>query len=149
MQRIALSVVVAAAAVLVVTVAAFARGTRASVRAVEVHGTVGPGFTIKLTAAGKKVTRLAPGTYRFVISDRSAAHNFVLERESGARFEKEITSVPFTGDRTATVSLSRGEWKFYCDPHQTTMVGSFSVGNAALPATTTTDDHGRNRGNDG
>src|SRR3954467_941530 len=48
------------------------------------RGTVGPGFTIKLTKAGKPVTRLAPGMYRIVVSDRSAIHNFVIEKSGGA-----------------------------------------------------------------
>jgi hypothetical protein len=44
-----------------------------------VQGTVGPGFTIKLTLAGKKVTHLKKGVrYRFQIRDRSPIHDFHL-----------------------------------------------------------------------
>ena len=53
---------------------------------------VGPGFTINLTKNGRKVTRLAPGMYRLVISDRSSIHDFKLEKTDGA-FERIATSV--------------------------------------------------------
>jgi hypothetical protein len=41
-------------------------------------GTVGPGYTIKLTKAGVKVKSLKAGTYKFVISDKSPLHNFTV-----------------------------------------------------------------------
>ena len=41
-------------------------------------GTVGPGFTITLKQAGKKVTKLKAGTYVFKIADKSTIHNFHL-----------------------------------------------------------------------
>src|SRR5262245_40720465 len=66
------------------------------------RGTVGPGFTITLTKAGKRVTRLAPGMYRIVVSDRSTIHNFVVEK-SGGKFERSITSVGFKGTKTLNV----------------------------------------------
>ena len=106
------------------------------------RGAVGPGFTIKLTKAGKVVKTLRAGTYRLTVSDRSSAHNFVLEKEHGA--ERVITSVGFVGSKTVTVRLTRGAWKVYCDPHASVMVSRFSVGGAALTARTATtgDDHG-------
>lgn len=107
------------------------------------RGTVGPSFTIKLTKAGKTVKTLRAGTYRLTVSDRSAEHNFVLEKERGV--ERVLTSVSFVGTKTVTVRLTRGVWKFYCDPHASVMVGRFSVGGAQLAAATTTtvtDDHG-------
>jgi plastocyanin len=109
------------------------------------HGTVGPGFTIGLTNAGKRVTRLSPGTYRIVVSDRSPVHNFVIERSGGAS-ERQLTSVPFTGTKTVTLRLTRGTWQFYCAPHASSMKGSFGVGAAA---TTTTDDKGGHSNDDG
>src|SRR6188768_3767656 len=71
------------------------------------RGTVGPGFTITLTKAGRSVTRLAPGMYRIVVSDRSSIHNFVIEKSGGA-FERAVTSVGFTGTKTITLRLTRG-----------------------------------------
>jgi plastocyanin len=92
-------------------------------------GTVGPGFTIKLTdASGHKVTKLKPGVYLFKVADNASIHNFVLERESGGTFEKAITSVGFVGTKTAVVTLKKGKWKFYCKPHESSMNGTFTVG---------------------
>jgi plastocyanin len=99
-------------------------GARTSVTLL--RGTVGPGFTINLTKQGHKVTRLAPGMYRIVISDRSRIHNFKLEK-SGGSFERRVTTVGFTGSRTVTVRLTRGRWEYYCEPHESSMEGHFTV----------------------
>ena len=90
-------------------------------------GTVGPGFTITLTQGGKKVTALKAGTYKFVIADKASVHNFVLEQESGGKWEKDLTSVPFVGTKTVTVTLKKGKWKYYCAPHESMMFGFFTV----------------------
>jgi len=93
----------------------------------KVVGTVGPGFTIKLTSAGKKATKLKAGKYTFVISDKASIHNFVLEQVSGGKFEKQLTTVPFTGTKMVTVTLKKGKWKYYCAPHESSMFGFFTV----------------------
>lgn len=90
-------------------------------------GTVGPGFTITLTSGGKKVTKLKAGKYKFVISDKAPIHDFVLEQQSGGKFEKQMTSVPFVGTKTMTITLKKGKWKFYCAPHESGMFGFFTV----------------------
>lgn len=90
-------------------------------------GTVGPGYTIKLTSGGKKVTKLKAGTYTLVIADKASIHDFVLEQESGGKFEKELTGVTFKGTKTVTVTLKKGEWKYYCAPHESMMFGSLTV----------------------
>ena len=90
-------------------------------------GTVGPGYTIKLTKAGVKVRSLKAGTYKFVISDKSSFHNFTLEQETGAKFEKHLTGTSFTGPKTVTLTLKRGKWKYYCSVHEPTMFGFFTV----------------------
>ena len=87
-------------------------------------GTVGPGFTITLEKGGKVVKRLKAGKYKFVISDKSSIHNFVIE---GPGMERSLTSVPFTGKKSFTLSLKKGKWEFYCAPHETTMHGDFRV----------------------
>lgn len=102
-------------------------GARDTAGPVTVKGTVGPGFTIGLTRNGKKVTTLKAGTYRFVVADRSAIHNVVLEKARGGRFEKAITGVAFVGTRTLTVKLGAGTWELYCKPHERTMQRKFSV----------------------
>jgi plastocyanin len=90
-----------------------------------VNGTVGPGFTIGLTAQGKKVTKLQAGaTYRFVISDRSSGHNFRL---TGPRFNRELTGVGYTGTKTFVLKLRKGTYRFLCDPHASVMNGRFLV----------------------
>ena len=81
-------------------------------------GAVGPGFTITLKQGAKKVTALKAGVYRIAIADRSAVHNFVLEKEKGGKFERELTTVPFVGAKAVTVKLTKGQWKFYCEPHE-------------------------------
>ena len=88
-----------------------------------VVGTVGPGFTIGLKLDGKKVTRLrAGGRYRFVVNDRSSAHDFHL---IGPGVNRVITGVAFRGTRSIVVTLRRGTYRFVCDPHASSMRGSF------------------------
>src|SRR3954447_10308288 len=129
---------VAASAVALVIVTASLGGNTA---APALRGSVGPGFTIKLTKSGKVVKALRAGTYRLTVADPSAQHTFVLERERGA--ERVVTSVPFVGTKTITVRLTRGVWKFYCDPHAAVMAGRFAVGGAALATThAVADDRG-------
>lgn len=123
-KAIALSCVTAA--VVVLTTAGIAGG-RSHMTTPTLRGTVGPGFTITLTKAGKRVTRVAPGLYKIIVSDRSSIHNFVVEKSGGA-VERQITTVGATGTRTITIRLTRGKWEFYCAPHESTMHGQFMVG---------------------
>ena len=91
-------------------------------------GTVGKGgaFTITLTdARGKRVRTLKAGTYTIVVHDDSPIHNFELEREHG--FEKELTDVSAVGTKTVRLKLTRGSYKAYCDPHESTMFQNFTV----------------------
>jgi plastocyanin len=138
----ALLAIAATAATALLLVATSSGGGSA---ATTLRGSVGPGFTIKLTKAGKAVKSIKAGTYRLVVADRSSAHNFVLERQGGA--ERQITSVRFVGTKTVTVKLTKGVWKFYCEPHAAMMVGRVAVGGvtlsrAAATTTTTADDRG-------
>src|SRR5215470_8676454 len=91
------------------------------------NGTVGPGYTITLKQHGKAVTSLKAGSYSFVVADKANIHNFVLEKKKGGTFEKELTSVPFTGTKTVKIKLSPGEYEFYCRPHESVMKGEFTV----------------------
>lgn len=88
-------------------------------------GTVGPGFTITLTKAGKKVTKLKAGTYTLTIQDKAAFHNWALDGPKG--YEKDFTTVPFKGTKTFTVVLKKGAYKYYCAPHEASMFGRFTV----------------------
>jgi plastocyanin len=90
-----------------------------------VNGSVGPGFTISLKLAGKKVKKLKAITYRFKVTDRSSSHNFRLK---GPGYNKAITRVGFTGTKTVTIKLRKGTYRYVCDPHASVMKGSFRVG---------------------
>jgi len=91
-----------------------------------VKGTVGPGFTISLSASGKKVTKLKPHRpYRFVIDDRSDSHDFHLR---GPGINRVLSSVGFVGKKSYTLKLKTGSYRFFCDPHASFMHGAFTVG---------------------
>jgi plastocyanin len=122
MLRKTLGLFVIAALALAVAATAFGRSS-----ATKLNGTVGPGFTIKLTKGGKKVKSLKAGKYTFAISDKASIHNFVVEQEKGGHFEKALTSVSFTGSKSVTVKLKAGKWKYYCKPHESAMHGFFTV----------------------
>jgi len=91
---------------------------------IKLTATVGPGFTINLTRAGKKVKTLKAGRYVITVKDRSSIHNFHL-RGPGSVNKK--TGVSVTGTRTWTVTLKKGTYRYVCDPHATMMKGSFRV----------------------
>ena len=90
-----------------------------------VNGSVGPGFTISLKLAGKKVKRLKATTYKFKVSDKASIHNFHLK---GPGYNNAITSVGFKGTKTVTIKLKKGTYRYQCDPHSSMMHGSFKVG---------------------
>lgn len=92
---------------------------------IPLRGSVGPGFTITLTtAAGKPVRSLKAGTYAITVTDRAAIHNFHL---IGKGVNKEITGIAFRGKKTVVVTLKPGRVIYQCDPHSSTMKGSFTV----------------------
>lgn len=115
----ALAIVVALAAV-----AASARPVGAAPAApTKLVATVGPGFTITLTKGGKKVTKLKAGAYVITVRDKSSIHNFRLR---GMGLNK-ATSVAAVKTVTWNVTLKRGTYRYRCDPHASTMKGSFKV----------------------
>ena len=90
-----------------------------------VQGSVGPGFTISLTAGGKTVSKLKAGVpYRLVINDRSSIHDFQL---TGPGMNRMLTSVDFMGTKSFVLTLRKGVYRFFCDPHAAVMHGSFRV----------------------
>ncbi len=101
-------------------------------------GIVGTGdaFVISLTdASGARVTSLPPGTYTLLVHDRSDIHDFHL---SGPGDVDVATPVESHGDFTFTVTLVAGTYTYVCDPHDSTMKGTFKVGSASSPPATTT-----------
>ena len=115
MSRIYL-VLVAALAALALAVAP------ASAALPKLVGTVGPGFTITLTKGGAKVKTVKAGKYTLVIRDKSNIHNFHLK---GA--VNKSTGVSFVGTKTLTITLKAGKYTYVCDPHASSMKGSFTV----------------------
>lgn len=83
----------------------------------KITGTVGPGFTISL----KKPTKA--GKYTLVVSDKSSIHNFRLKGPG----VNVATTVPAKGSKTFKVTLKKGKYTFLCDPHPTSMKGSFTI----------------------
>ena len=118
-----MALAVLAAAVLAFAGAAFSRSSATP----KLTGVVGPGYSISLKKAGKRVTILRAGRYTFAISDKSTFHNFTLEQERGGTFEKHLTSTAFKGSKSTTVRLKRGRWKYYCSVHESQMFGFFKV----------------------
>ena len=87
-------------------------------------GTVGPGFTITLTKGGSPVASLTAGTYKMVVNDEAAVHNFHL---FGPGVDK-ATGVQGTGSVAWTVKLSKGSYTYRCDIHFASgMIGHFTV----------------------
>jgi plastocyanin len=87
-------------------------------------GNVGPGFEISLVdSGGADVETLAAGTYTLEVDDQSDIHNFHLTGEG----VDVSTDVSGTGTETFDVDLTDGTYTFVCDPHASTMSGSFEV----------------------
>lgn len=106
--------------------ALFAGGTQAaSHKVTKLYGQAGPGFKITLKRANfVPVRHVKPGTYTFVIQDRSTLHDFHLK---GPGVDKK-TPIPYLGTKTwANVKLKKGTYNFWCDAHKKQMHGSFTV----------------------
>ena len=103
---------------------ALAASAVATTTATKLTGSVGPGFTISLKKGSAKVKSLKAGKYTITVSDKSNIHNFHLK---GPGLNKVITGVGFKGTKTATVTLKKGTYTYVCDPHASSMKGTFKV----------------------
>lgn len=82
-------------------------------------------FTITLkTSTGKTVKTLKAGTYKFVITDGSDIHNYVVK---GPGVSRDITGIPFKGTKTVSLKLKKGKYEYFCRAHATSMFGFFKV----------------------
>ena len=90
-------------------------------------------FAISLSFNGAPVHNLDPGTYTLLVHDRSSFHDFHL-KGPGVDVASDIEG---TGDQTFTITLVQGTYTFQCDPHASSMHGTFTVGNVvATPSVT-------------
>lgn len=128
----------AAALVVAIVVAALLGATDGSAvrtQNVKLVGTVGPGFSIILEdSQGNRVRNLEPGTYDIQVADLSEEHNFHLVGPGVDR----LTPVGAAITESWTVTLTNGTYRYNCDPHSTTMRGSFTVGTTPTPTPTPT-----------
>ncbi len=81
-------------------------------------------FEINLTDAdGKAITELPAGDYEVKVTDKATIHNFHL---TGPGVD-EKTGVQGTDDATFDITLEKGKYDYECDPHVSSMNGSFTV----------------------
>jgi plastocyanin len=115
-----------AAALIVAALLGAADGSAVRSQTPKLFGTVGPGFAIRLQdAQGSQVTKLDPGTFVVEVEDLSDEHNFHLFGPAVDRF----TPVEGTGKDTWSVTFQDGTYMYVCDPHATTLRGTFTAGN--------------------
>ena len=87
-------------------------------------GSVGPGFEISIaTDTGDPLGTLAPGSYELEVDDMSSIHNFHL---TGPGVDV-MTEVSEEETESFQLELEAGTYTFVCDPHASTMNGSFEV----------------------
>jgi plastocyanin len=90
-------------------------------------------------ASTAAVSHLTPGAYQIDVQDDSSIHNLHLVGPG----VDQATTVPGSGQTTWTVTLANGYYRFYCDPHVSTMHGAFTVGTGRLPLTVSVRAGGR------
>jgi Copper binding proteins, plastocyanin/azurin family len=92
------------------------------------------GFDIGVTdASGTPITRVAPGTYTFLIRDRSRLHNFHFASNED-RMVDFRTELDFVGEQSFTVTLQADtRYAYACEPHWQTMNGELVTSPGASP----------------
>jgi plastocyanin len=116
----------ALAAIAAALIVPLTSGAANSPKTMVMKATVGPGFTISVTAGTKKGNFVAqPGTYTITVYDKSNIHNFHL---IGPGVNKK-TSVAGVGKTTWKLKLKTGTYKYVCDPHASIMKGKFRISN--------------------
>ncbi len=85
------------------------------------NGSVGPGFDISLDGTDG----ISAGDYTLVVNDQSSAHNFHLTGPGGVDVSTDVSA---EGEQSFDVTLQPGEYRFQCDPHASSMNGTFTVG---------------------
>jgi len=107
-----------------VFLAVAAVGNASTSKSAGLVGEAGPGYTIEVKLNGKDLKTIKAGTYKLKVEDKSSLHNFHLIGKGVSK----STTVPFTGDKTWTVTLTPGTYTYQCDVHATQgMKGTFRV----------------------
>jgi len=87
-------------------------------------------FQISLTdSTGAKVTHVDPGQYTIMVHDYATFHNFHL---TGPGVD-QTTEVETSSTATWVVTFTDGTYRFRCDAHPTSMLGSFTSGTVVAP----------------
>jgi plastocyanin len=87
-------------------------------------------FQISLTdSTGAKVTHVDPGQYTISVHDYSTLHDFHL---SGPGVD-QATAVETASTTTWNVTFTDGTYRYLCDAHPTSMLGSFTSGTVVAP----------------
>jgi hypothetical protein len=73
--------------------------------------TVSAAGKLTLSLKGKGVSSLTSGRYTISVTDRSPTNGFTLQ--AIRRSAIVVTSAPFVGMRTMTITLTAGQWVFY------------------------------------
>jgi plastocyanin len=97
--------------------------TSAQARTAGLEGEVGPGFKIEVEKGQRDLKTIKAGTYRIKVEDKSSIHNFHLV---GPGLNRK-TGVAFRGETSWRIRLKPGRYTYLCDPHASSMRGSFRV----------------------
>jgi plastocyanin len=90
----------------------------------DLKGEVYPNFKIEMkNSANRALKTVKAGTHHIKVEDKSSIHNFHL-KGPGVDRSKTVGGV---GERVWTVKLKPGKYTYWCDPHSSTMRGSFRV----------------------
>jgi plastocyanin len=90
----------------------------------DLKGEVYQNATIEMkNSANRDLKTVKAGIHRIKVEDKASIHNFHL---NGPGVNKS-TSVSGVGETVWTVNLKPGKYTYFCDPHASTMRGSFRV----------------------
>jgi plastocyanin len=123
-----------AASILALALALVALGGREQGQSLYAFVGTNDGFDIGVADAnGNAVTRVGPGTYTFVVRDRSTQHNFHFASNEDRTVDFR-TELAFVGEQSFTVTLRPGtEYAYACEPHWQTMNGHLATNAATTP----------------
>jgi len=126
--------VLSAASIIALALALVALGGRAQNQALFAFAGTNDGFDIGVTDTnGNALTRVEPGTYTFVVRDRSTQHNFHFASNEDRTVDFR-TELAFVGEQSFTVTLRPGtEYAYVCEPHWQTMNGHLATNAATTP----------------